>query len=63
MLSKTCDMSNTNCDGRGCSPEPDEPKKSPRTKEMSKIETQLTLEKNLVKTDRGFCLKKEIDSY
>jgi len=44
----------------GTSPDPDEPKKSPRTEEMSNLEAKLTLKKNLVKTDRGFCLKKEI---
>ena len=63
MLSKTCDMSNTICNDRGFSPDPDGPKKTPRTKEMSKIEAKLTLEKNLVKTDRVFCLKKGINSY
>ena len=63
MLSKTCDISNTISNGRCCSPDPDGPKKSPRIKEMSKIEAKLTLEKNLVKTDRVFCLKKEIDHY
>jgi len=44
----------------GMPPDPDEPKKSPRTEEMSQIEAKLTLKKNLVKTDRVFCLKKEI---
>ena len=62
-MSKTCDILNTIYNGRGGSPEADGPKKLSRTKEMSKIETKLTLEKNLVKTDRGFCLKKEIDHY
>jgi len=63
MLSKTCDMSNTIYNGRGCSLDPDELKKLSRTQEMSKIETKLTLEKNLVKTDRVFGLNKEINRY
>jgi len=62
-MSKTCDMSNTIYNDRGGSPEPDGLKKLSRTKEMSKIETKLTLEKNLVKTDRVFCLKKERDQH
>jgi len=44
----------------GTSPDADEPKKSPRTEEMSNVEAKLTLKKNLVKTDQVFCVKKEI---